>query len=269
MQCPPPVPAPRDQHPAVDLWYVRPEWTDRRELLDAYLALLSPDETARACRFHFQKDRLLYLVTRALVRTALSSYVPEVESRAWVFAANKHGKPFVTHPAGFGRRFNLTNTRGLVACAVSDAGDVGLDAEFLGKDRNDLALARRYFSHEEAEYLESAPPDRRLEVFYRLWTLKEAYIKAQGMGLSIPLDSFAFSIGGDVAPAIRFASKNADCPDQWRFGQFWLRPDHCISLALRANTGAPLRARVIETIPLQDEMRTTLLADCTDNTWEL
>jgi 4'-phosphopantetheinyl transferase len=269
MQTTPPVSARQKRHAAVDLWYVRPELADRPELLDAYRALLSPEETARERRFHFQKDRLLFLVTRALVRTALTSYVPEVGPREWVFSANEHGKPFVDLPTGFSRRFNLTNTRGLVACAVTGGGEIGLDAEFMGKERNDLALARRFFSPEEAEYLESVPPDKRREVFYRLWTLKEAYIKARGMGLSIPLDSFAFSIGSDGPPAIRFAPGNADNPNHWQFAQFWLRPDHCISLALRADTTAPLQVRVIETIPLRHETPAIVLPDCMDNTWDL
>ena len=252
----------------VDLWYVHTEAADVPELLEEYRSLLPPDEAGQEHRFVFRKDRVLYLVTRALVRTTLSSYV-QCEPRDWVFIRNAYGKPSVVAPPGFPLQFNLSNTAGLVVCAVAPFRDVGVDVENTRRERVDLALAGRYFASMEVAFLQKAPPDRRREVFYRFWTLKEAYIKARGMGLSIPLDEFAFSLNENGPPRIRFAPGVPDDPHDWQFGQFQLAAHFQIGLAIRDPSRERLRVRVIDTIPLRGAGRETMLPHSVDNEWRL
>lgn len=105
---------------AVDLWCFFYESVRDPDLLSAYDALMTEAERERHRRFVFERDRLLFLATRALVRTALSNYA-DVPPADWRFAADERGKPHVVGPSTEPIYFNLTNTHGLVVCAVSRA----------------------------------------------------------------------------------------------------------------------------------------------------
>src|SRR5262249_11288750 len=113
----------------VHVWWMRTEAATDPSLLRAYEEMLSPLERERHARYRFEAGRHEYLLTRALARTCLSRYVP-VEPAAWAFDANRWGRPEILTPAlGPPLRFNLTNTRGLVACAVAVDREVGIDVE--------------------------------------------------------------------------------------------------------------------------------------------
>ncbi len=206
-----------------------------------YEALLTEDERERHERYRFQRDRDTFLATRALVRTVLSNYAA-VAPADWRFAIGETRKPSVA-----GRDdlvFNLTNTRGLVACAVAGHGELGVDAERI-EHRGDLdAVARRFFAPQEA----STAHD--LDRFFEIWTLKESYLKARGVGLSVPLDQFWFDLG--AAPRIHFGGAIGDSPHRWRFASIRLSPEHIVAVASDTG-GAPLRVRAARTIPLQHD----------------
>lgn len=160
-------------------------------------ALLDPDERVRAEAFHFAIDRQVYLTTRALVRVALShshGTAPEL----WRFRSNKYGKP-ETDPA-CGLRFNVAHTRHLVVCLVSRGIELGVDAE--GEDRaaEIVAIAKEVFSQTELEQMLALQEAEQENRALTLWTLKEAYAKALGLGLSFPLKraSFVFDAGGQI-----------------------------------------------------------------------
>ena len=160
-------------------------------------ALLAPDELARARAFRFEADRQVYLTTRALVRLSLSHYHGGAPN-LWRFKPNSFGKP-ETDPA-CGLRFNVAHTRQLVVCLVSRGIELGVDAE--GKDRADeiVGLAEEVFSLTELEQLRALQEDERRDRALTLWTLKEAYVKALGKGMSFPLKrvSFMFGSGGQI-----------------------------------------------------------------------
>src|SRR4051812_15367218 len=111
------------------LWYVFCDRVQDAGLLAAYHRLMSPDEAAQQARFYFPENRHEYLLTRALVRSALWRYEP-VAPEAWTFVRNQYGCPQIAGPAGAtALRFNLSNTRGLIACLVAKDIDVGVDVE--------------------------------------------------------------------------------------------------------------------------------------------
>jgi 4'-phosphopantetheinyl transferase len=244
----------------VDLWHVDPERVDEPELLDRYRALLSEDERAEGGRLVHGRDRHDFLVRRALLRTVLSQYA-DCDPRAWVFRRNDYGKPSVaTHQgdmehappngrAGLPLGFNASHTRGLAVCAVTAGCEVGVDVEDLHRRVEALDLARRYFAAAEVKALEELPPDGRRIAFFQLWTLKEAYIKARGMGLSIPLDQFALTLSAEQPPVISLAGTCPDDPAQWQFAQIRLADRHQIAVAVRFSGPERLTIRMRETVP--------------------
>ena len=218
-------------------------------LLAAYDALLTPEERARKQRYMFEKNRHEYLITRALVRSVLSRYAA-VRPAAWTFSANEGGCPAITSPEGKGLRFNLSNTRGLVCCLVAADRDVGIDVEDVTREGETVSIADRFFSPSEVEELRTQPEERRRARFFDYWTLKEAYIKARGMGLAIPLDHFSFLLSAGQSIGIAFDPRLDDDPSSWQFEQIRPTPNHLVSAAIRRKNEADLRLVVRLVTPL-------------------
>jgi 4'-phosphopantetheinyl transferase len=180
------------QQTDVHLWYVFDEQINDPGLLSRYQWLLNAKENKRKKRFWFLKHRRQYLVSRALVRCVLSNYIAEVLPQDWQFSYNKFGKPFIDClSTELPLQFNLSHTDKLIVMAVTLNNDIGVDVEYVSRKRKTIELADRYFSTVEAEHLHDLSKEKQRERFFELWTLKEAYIKACGMGLSIPLNHFS------------------------------------------------------------------------------
>ena len=197
--------------------------------------VLDDAERARAARFAFARNRVEYVAAHALARRLLSE-VTGAAPDAFRYLAGPKGKPAALvggRPAGV--HFNLSHTNGMVAIAVSPGGELGLDTEAIDR-RVDLAVADRYFFGAESRWLAELPTERRAEGFLRLWTLKEAYIKATGLGLSQPLDEFWFEVD---PPRIRFTPAIADDERAWRFEQRVLAGRFLVALGWRAPDGDP------------------------------
>lgn len=215
--------------------------------LDARIAegesLLSPDERERMARFAFARDRRRFLMARVLVRTMLSRY-GGVAPADWRFAANVHGRPEIAErPAGVpDLRFNLSHTDGLVACAVTIGREVGIDVEHTGR-RLTHDVPGRFFAPREVEALCALPAAERAETFFDYWTLKEAYIKARGLGLTLPLADFAFHLAPPAPPTISFSPALDDDPATWQFAQARPSPVHRLAVAVR-RAGADLPVRI-------------------------
>lgn len=216
--------------------------------LDAYQALLSPDEHERMARFVFDRDRRAFLLTRALVRTTLSRYAP-VPPADWRFINNVHGRPeILDRRSGVpDLRFNISHTNGLIACAVTIGREVGVDVEHTGR-RLTHDVAGRHFAPREVTELRQLPDDEQHRVFFDYWTLKEAYIKARGFGLALPLGDFAFTLNPPHAPVITFEPALEDDPASWQFLQEWPTPHHRLALAVRRD-GPDLPVRIREVVP--------------------
>ena len=213
-----------------------------------YLPLLSPDEHARMARLVFERDRVRFLLTRALVRTTLSRYAP-VAPADWQFIANVHGRPeILDRPAGVpDLRFNISHTDGLIACAVTIGREVGVDVEHVGR-RLTQDIAERFFAPPEVTHLKSLPGHEQERVFFDYWTMKEAYIKARGFGLALPLGDFAFHFSPDRHPTITFEPGMQDDPSTWQFLQDWPTPTHRLGLAVR-RSGEDLSVRMRHVVP--------------------
>jgi 4'-phosphopantetheinyl transferase len=214
--------------------------------LDAYKALMSKDEHERMARLVFDRDRRAFLITRALVRTMLSRYAA-VTPTDWRFIENVHGRPeIVDRPSGTpDLRFNISHTDGLIACAVTIGREVGVDVEHIGR-RLTHDVPGRFFAPDEVTDLRTLPVEDQQKVFFDYWTLKEAYIKARGFGLALPLGDFAFKLNPPGPPAIRFEPSLDDDPSTWQFMQDWPTPQHRLGLAVRREgNDLPVRSRFV------------------------
>ena len=199
-------------------------------------ALLDASEQAQAERFRIAADRDAYIAAHALLRATLSG-AAGVAPADWRFRTAEGGKPELDpDQAPPDLQFSLSHTRGLAACAVGRPRALGIDAE-AWREPAPLELAERYFAPAEARLLADQAPDQRPSAFYRLWTLKEAYLKATGQGLAAPLDSFAFSLD-----PVTFSG---DAPASWHFAEFRPGPAHSLALAVRSPVPIPVDAAAI------------------------
>lgn len=232
-------------HASIDIWLTFLDDAHDPSLLDAYRALMSPTEREQQQRFVFEKDRHRYLVTRALVRTALSRYA-SVPAARLAFVANAYGKPALAE-APPDLAFNVSHAGNLVVLAVARGGALGVDTEGVESRIAVDDLADRYFAREEADELRTQPVERRQRRFFEYWTLKESYIKARGMGLSLPLDRFGFRFPHAAGVSLWTHADVDDAPQRWRFSQF-ATPGHLIALC--AESAGPLAVQAIRCVPL-------------------
>jgi 4'-phosphopantetheinyl transferase len=229
--------------PALQLWFAHPGDLAAPEAEQACIAILDETERARVARFKFERHRREYLATHALTRVALShahsSSGESLTPRDWKFSRNKFGKPSPDPECGL--RFNQSNSVELTACLIALPGpvggvaaEVGVDVEALSRAEEIVPLAPRVFSPAERAQLDALPAALRPKRALMLWTLKEAYIKARGMGLSLPLQKISFLFDDD-SEAIRFAVEAGvdDDPARWRFCRFD-HGGHGIALAVEA-----------------------------------
>jgi 4'-phosphopantetheinyl transferase len=226
----------------VDLWLAREsQWRDPA-LLDHFSGVLSADERARIAGMKFEAGRHQQFVSRALVRSVLSTYLPAVPPADWRFERGEHGRPSVARDmigAARSLQFNLAHTDGLVVMAVGRTPRIGVDVERIdGRVR--LAVARRYFSTAEADALEALPADQRDRRFRRLWTLKEACLKAVGTGISGGLGGMTFHFEDD---GVRFERASDPDASRWAFREFEVDGEYLVALACLAPDAPAVRLR--------------------------
>jgi 4'-phosphopantetheinyl transferase len=224
--------APGDVH----VWCLAAAEFDDPALLARLDALMTPDERARQQRLIRPTDRHLQRLARALVRVLCSSYggLPPAD---WRYGTGPRGKPFLVGPeVPLPLSFNLSHTDGMVAAAFTLDAEVGVDVERLDRRPAELDVARRFFAPAEVAALEAAPETDRQELFFAFWTLKEAYIKARGLGLSIPLSKVAFDVLSDP-PRVSFAPPIDDRPDRWQFIRHAPGARHRLAAAVDRRTG--------------------------------
>ena len=238
---------PADQ---IHLWLASEEDARCQQLYSDYRAMLSHTEQQQERRFRFARDRNRYLVTRALVRTVLSRYSP-VAPAEWVFAVNEYGRPSITNPQAVaaGLSFNVSHTHGLILLAVSADRTIGVDLENVHAREIHQDLADRFFAPCEASTLRALPADRRRLRFLEYWTFKESYVKARGMGLSIPLHEFWFRLPGDRDVFFFCDSSQSGNEARWQFWQFRPTPDYLAAVCAEARDVAT-RFIVRRAVPL-------------------
>jgi len=160
------------------------------ERVAALLGELADDEKARAERMHTYDLGRRFIVARAILRRLLAAYLP-VDAPDPLFCYGDRGKPQLAVPAGLA--FNVSHAEDTALYAIASGRDVGIDIEATGRDVEIEGIARKVFSAAECEALQALTPTARRDAFFRIWTRKEAYIKALGAGFGYPTTSFTVS----------------------------------------------------------------------------
>lgn len=238
----------------IHLWLADYDEITEDHLHRTYRDWLSAEEKQQEPRFYFARDRRRYLITRALVRSVLSRYAP-VHPRDWTFSANEYGRPHIVAaqagPAPL--LFNISHTHSLIVLGVTRRRALGVDVENHQAREVSLEIADRYFSPREVAALSTVPPHRQQYRFFEYWTFKESYIKARGMGLSLPLDKFSFHYPSDRAVEIGIDAELADDPARWQFWQFQPAPQYLVAVCAERMGPQPARLVVRQSVPMLSE----------------
>jgi 4'-phosphopantetheinyl transferase len=205
---------------AVQIWRVRVRLqlspgTALDAAVDAAIAAsITPGEHERAARFHFEPDRQRYLHGRMFTRLLLGHHLG-IEPAALTFTTGSHGKPFLD-PASSASRlfFNAAHSGDWVLVALARGRELGVDVEAHKTMRDAIDIARRFFAPPELQALEAYPEEAREAAFFRIWTRKEAVVKALGTGISAGLDNFAVDARA-AASGARVAMRGLDGSPEW------------------------------------------------------
>jgi 4'-phosphopantetheinyl transferase len=216
---PPPL-APDEVHIWRALQSVEPSTLARLQ------SVLDPAEKARAERFLFERDRERFIVARGILRELLGAYIVCAPAQIR-FDYGPQGKPSLSAAdlQGSRIRFNASHSHGLAAFAFALDRELGIDVELIRSDFGGEEIAKRYFSREEIAELKSLPHESRAEAFFLCWTRKEAYIKARGEGLQIPLASFSVSLTPGKPEQLRAADAS-----RWEVRSFQPRENYAGAL---------------------------------------
>jgi 4'-phosphopantetheinyl transferase len=221
----------------VDLWHI-----DVSGLLEIgrFRSLLSPDEIERANRFHFEKHRRCFTLMRAAMREILGAYTG-IPPQDLVFFYGDKGKPELAGQTGnAGIRFNLSHSRERALLAVSQGLVIGVDIEWVNPEFGGQEIAERFFSASEVRHLLSLPAQERAGAFFSCWTRKEAYIKALGDGLSVPLDSFEVAFGPGRKAALLAVRVDPSEVTRWSMYDIETAPEYKAALVVEGSQH-PLR----------------------------
>ena len=196
---------------------------------------LSSDEKDRAEKFRFDRDRTSYIVRHSVLRSILSLYTNTAPKQLKFFEGS-HGKPEITlSPDQSTVRFNLSDSRDAALIAVTRGRQIGIDIEYIQKDFEWKEIVDRFFSPREVAMIQAFPAELREEAFFRCWTRKEAYIKARGQGLSIPLNQFDVSVVPGEPPRLSFPNNDAPDSTRWFFQELAPCPNYVAALAVEGD----------------------------------
>jgi len=190
---------------------------------------LSEPEAGRLNRYVFQRDRKRYAINRGVLRTLLAGYLSQ-DPASVIIESTPSGKPFVPKP--FNQediQFNLAHSHGSCVIAICRSGQVGIDLEKTRPIGESLEIARRHFSPVEIKTLEACRGQTQRELFFRYWTCKEAYVKAHGQGLAMPMSQFSIEFESTWHP--RLVSPDSG---QWRILAFPLDGSFVAALVVEA-----------------------------------
>ncbi len=230
----PPPPALDLRGAEVHLW--RGSLTQPAHRVAAMARLLAPDERERAGRFHTAQLRDRFIVGRGTLRTLLGAYLA-VAPETVRLGYSAHGKPFLAHPlCRPGLEFNLAHAEDRLLLAFTRTHPLGVDIEPTQARRNldVLELSERFFAPDEHAALLRLPAEMRHSAFFHIWTCKEAFIKACGQGLSLPLASFSISMPPGEAPHILRIADDPAGADQWTLCAYEPVPGYAAALAIRS-----------------------------------
>jgi 4'-phosphopantetheinyl transferase len=207
-------------------------------------AFIAADERQRGDRFHFAHDRRRYVTGRGWLRVLLGEYLA-VRPHDVPLSATALGKPVVVGESAL--RFNVAHSADLALVGVTRGRDIGVDVEFQRADVDGPSLAGRFFAPEEVAALKAFPPAEQRTTFYRCWTRKEAYVKALGLGMQVPLDGFAVTLASNTA-ALTHTSHDPSQLARWQLRGLSPAPGFAAAVAVEG-TGWRLFCGHRATIP--------------------
>lgn len=196
---------------------------------------LSLEERMRAQRFHLLQDRDRYIITHGILRAILAQYM-NIEPVDLPLHALPNGKPVLAPGlSGDQLQFNLTHSHELVIYAVSRGRQLGIDVECTRAHPLDEEIAERFFSPHEVAALRALPQSRRREAFFACWTRKEAYIKARGAGLHMPLSQFTVVVASDQPAALLQDEADPQAVSRWSLQSLDVGPGYAAALAVEGH----------------------------------
>jgi 4'-phosphopantetheinyl transferase len=195
-------------------------------------SLLDAEERARAAHFHFARHRRRFLVAHAILRLLLGAYGGQ-DPRDVRFNYGPFGKPAMRGAPDLS--FNLSHSEERAVYAFARRIDIGIDVEYRRSELASVELAQRFFAPEEAAALRAVPQASRTEAFFRCWTCKEAFVKAVGKGLSLPLDQFVVSLASDMPARLLCIHGNAEAAAEWSLTELPMPNGYTAALAVRGH----------------------------------
>ena len=193
-------------------------------------SILSADEVKRADRFRFEKDRHRFTLSHASLRDILSRYLYRSPEDIQI-VIGEHGKPTVTSKIKLD--FNLSHSGDFALIAVSKGRKVGVDVEEHRQDMEHEKIAKRFFSAKENAEWHALPADEKLTGFFNCWTRKEAYIKAHGLGLLLPLESFDVTLAPNKPAALLATRPDETEAIQWTLHSLSIHPKYAGAVAVK------------------------------------
>ena len=200
------------------------------------LEWMSTAERERHARFRHDRDRWMFALGREMARTLVGDAL-DVAPGDWQWREGPHGRPEIASPPG-DLHFNLSHSAGVVACVLGRGRAIGVDLENLTRRPPDPAIVARYCSPAESEDV-CAQADGWSDRFLTYWTLKEAYLKARGLGIAVHLSDISFTLGpGANRARVGFRESLAGTDDRWAFHLTRVDPHHLAAVAIEVADGA-------------------------------
>ncbi|HKE55367.1 MAG TPA: 4'-phosphopantetheinyl transferase superfamily protein [Pyrinomonadaceae bacterium] len=196
---------------------------------------LAPDEKQRALKFHFQRECDRFIVARGLLRAILGCYLVQAPEQIR-FMYNEFGKPALRTSLGDrSLEFNLSHADSRALFAVTRQRRVGIDIERMRSDLANETVAKHFFSTREQDDLSTLGPDEWQKGFFTCWTRKEAFVKAQGEGLSIPLSEFDVSLLPEEAARLLKVRNDGTNAANWSLHELSVGSDYVAALAVEGH----------------------------------
>jgi 4'-phosphopantetheinyl transferase len=214
----------------VDVW--RLSFDLPTDAVKSIESTLSADESARAARFHFEVDKNRFIVAHGVLRKILGRYLHR-DSAELTFSVNQYGKPALVNST---LEFNLSHSGDFALIAVTQGRKIGVDVERIRQGISSHVIAQQYFSKAEVAELQSLPIEQRESAFFTCWTRKEAYIKAQGLGLALPLESFDVSLSPNEPAMLRATRPDPQESARWMLRSLDVDPNYAGAIAVENDT---------------------------------
>lgn len=210
----------------VHLWAV--DLLPGRYDLPAMHEVLSRDEQLRVKRYIFEKDRNNAIISRGLLRKLLGRYL-NIDPKQLQILHTKWGKPYLASPRENALFFSVSHSKARAIYGITRSGRVGVDIEYSAKDVSGPDIAGLFFTDEENAVLKRTPQECKRELFFRYWTLKEAFLKGVGTGLSMAMNSFCLITARDKS--LYRICRNDGAPEEWTLRCIHPWADYIISVA--------------------------------------